>query len=78
MDGQNLNHKSVRNEAVNIGETTRSSRINRAEDLENNSLRGDFFKSRAVLATRTDRVRVSSKSMLQSIALKSASPTSLE
>jgi hypothetical protein len=70
VHGHRSNHKSVRKVAVSIGETTRSSRINTAEDGENSSLRGDFFKSRAVLATRTERVRVSSKSMLQWIALE--------
>ncbi len=72
------NQKSVRKVAVSIGATTRKSRISTAEDGVNSSLRGDFFRSRAVFATRTERVNVSSKSMLQSIALKRASKISLE
>ena len=67
------NQKSVRKVEVRIGKTTRRSRINKAEEGANSSLRGDFFKSRAVFATRTERVKVSSKSMLQSIALKNMS-----
>ena len=55
---------------VSIGNTTRRSRINAADFGFISNFRGDFFRSRAVLATRTDMVRVSSKSMLQSIALK--------
>ena len=62
--------KSVRKVAVSIGNTTRRSRINTAESGFNSSLRGDFLRSRAVCATRTESVRVSSKSILQSIALR--------
>ncbi len=67
------NHKSARKVAVNIGDTTRRSRINAAAEGLNSSFRGDFFRSRAVWATRTERVRESSKSMLQSMALKKKS-----
>lgn len=67
---ESSNHISVRKVAVNKGSTTRSSKINTAEDGDNISLRGDFLRSRAVWVTRTERVRVSSKSILQSIALE--------
>jgi hypothetical protein len=69
------NHKSVRKVAASTGNTTRSSRINTAEYGFNSSLRGDFFRSRAVLATRTESVKVSSKSMLQSTALQASHGT---
>ena len=57
--------------AANIGDTTRRSCIYVAAEGLNSSLRGDFFRSRAVWATRTERVSESSRSMLQSTALTS-------